>query len=224
MAGTRTACTSRSTGCGCSAAARRTRSCAVGAEDAKPGPGVLEAIAAADLVLLPPSNPVVSIGTMLAVPGIRDALAAARAGGRACRRSSAAHPVRGMADKVLAAIGVETTAAAVALHYGPATRLLDGWLVDTRRRRRGGGGTRRPGSPAGRPAADGRTLPRPPRWPAPRWRWRRAGSVTERKRVAARLVRRSRAARGRSRRRPRAVPAQRLPSSDFAWPTATSSW
>ncbi len=46
----------------------------VGLDDAKPAPGVLEAIAAADVVLFAPSNPVVSIGTILAVPGVRDAL------------------------------------------------------------------------------------------------------------------------------------------------------
>lgn len=49
----------------------------VGAEQAKPAPGVLEAIAAADLIVFPPSNPVVSVGTILAVPGIREAVAAA---------------------------------------------------------------------------------------------------------------------------------------------------
>ena len=46
----------------------------VGAEDAKPGPGVVEAIEGADVVVLPPSNPVVSIGTILQVPGIADAV------------------------------------------------------------------------------------------------------------------------------------------------------
>lgn len=51
----------------------------VGAEAAKPAPGVLEAIAEADLILFPPSNPVVSVGTILAVPGIREAVAAAAA-------------------------------------------------------------------------------------------------------------------------------------------------
>ena len=56
----------------------------VGADQAKPAPGVLEAIAAADVILFPPSNPVVSIGTILAVPGIREAH---RRGGRPGRRS-----------------------------------------------------------------------------------------------------------------------------------------
>ncbi|MCX5271721.1 2-phospho-L-lactate transferase [Streptomyces virginiae] len=101
----------------------------VGAEQAKPAPGVLEAIAAADVILFPPSNPVVSIGTILAVPGIRDAVASAGSPVIGLSPIVGGAPVRGMADKVLAAVGVESTAAAVALHYG--TGLLDGWLVDT---------------------------------------------------------------------------------------------
>ncbi|KOU30111.1 2-phospho-L-lactate transferase [Streptomyces sp. WM6373] len=101
----------------------------VGAEQAKPAPGVLEAIAAADVIVFPPSNPVVSVGTILAVPGIREAVAAAEAPVVGLSPIVGGAPVRGMADKVLAAVGVEATAAAVALHYG--TELLDGWLVDT---------------------------------------------------------------------------------------------
>ncbi|MEV0414636.1 2-phospho-L-lactate transferase [Streptomyces sp. NPDC050448] len=101
----------------------------VGAEQAKPAPGVLEAIAAADLIVLPPSNPVVSVGTILAVPGIREAVAAAEASVVGLSPIVGGAPVRGMADKVLAAVGVESTAAAVARHYG--NELLDGWLVDT---------------------------------------------------------------------------------------------
>ncbi|MFE7185597.1 2-phospho-L-lactate transferase [Streptomyces erythrochromogenes] len=101
----------------------------VGAEQAKPGPGVLEALAAADVIVFPPSNPVVSVGTILAVPGIREAVAAADAPVVGLSPIVGGAPVRGMADKVLAAVGVESTAAAVALHYG--TDLLDGWLVDT---------------------------------------------------------------------------------------------
>jgi LPPG:FO 2-phospho-L-lactate transferase len=100
---------------------------AVGAEDAKPAPGVLEAVEAADVVILPPSNPVVSIGTILAVPGIRAAVAAKTVVGVSPIIGGA--PVRGMADACLTAIGVETSAGAVAAHYG--ADLLDGWLVDT---------------------------------------------------------------------------------------------
>ena len=100
-----------------------------GADAARPAPGVLSAIAAADVIVFPPSNPVVSIGAILAVPGIRAAVAAAPAPTVAVSPIIGGAPVRGMADKVLAAIGVETSAAAVALHYGPD--LIDGWLVDT---------------------------------------------------------------------------------------------
>ncbi|MFJ8670217.1 2-phospho-L-lactate transferase [Streptomyces sp. NPDC093600] len=101
----------------------------VGAEAAKPAPGVLEAIAEADVVLFPPSNPVVSVGTILAVPGIREAIAEADVPVVGLSPIVGGAPVRGMADKVLAAVGVEATAAAVAQHYGSG--LLDGWLVDT---------------------------------------------------------------------------------------------
>ncbi|MBV2362076.1 2-phospho-L-lactate transferase [Streptomonospora nanhaiensis] len=99
----------------------------VGAEDAKPAPGVVEAIDEADLVLLPPSNPVVSIGSILGVPGVRAALERATVVGVSPIIGGA--PVRGMADACLTAIGVETSAEAVAAHFGPD--LLDGWLVDT---------------------------------------------------------------------------------------------
>ncbi|ATL83375.1 LPPG:FO 2-phospho-L-lactate transferase [Streptomyces malaysiensis] len=101
----------------------------VGADQAKPAPGVLEAIADADVVLFPPSNPVVSVGTILAVPGVREAIADAGVPVVGLSPIVGDAPVRGMADKVLAAVGVESTADAVAKHYGSG--LLDGWLVDT---------------------------------------------------------------------------------------------
>ncbi len=101
----------------------------VGAEKAQPAPGVLEAIAEADVVVFPPSNPVVSIGAVLAVPGIREALVSGTAPVVGLSPIIGAAPVRGMADKVLAAQGVaETSAAAVAEYYGED--LLDGWLID----------------------------------------------------------------------------------------------
>jgi LPPG:FO 2-phospho-L-lactate transferase len=100
---------------------------AAGADLAEPAPGVLAAIADPDFVLLPPSNPVVSIGIILTIPGIAKAVAAKTVVGVSPVIGGA--PVRGMADACLAAIGVETSAAAVAAHYGPD--LLDGWLVDT---------------------------------------------------------------------------------------------
>ncbi len=98
----------------------------MGAERAAPAPGVLEAIAEADFVLFPPSNPVVSIGPILAVPGIRAAVAAKTV--VAVSGIIGGAPVRGMADVCLTTIGVETTAAAVAAHYG--ADLINGWLVD----------------------------------------------------------------------------------------------
>lgn len=99
---------------------------AVGIEQARPAPGVLEAIAEADVVLLPPSNPVVSIGTVLGVPGIRDELVRTAAPVIGVSPIIGGAPVRGMADACLKAIGVDTSAEAVAGLYAD---LLDGWLV-----------------------------------------------------------------------------------------------
>jgi LPPG:FO 2-phospho-L-lactate transferase len=98
----------------------------VGAQSARPAPGVLEALAAADVILIAPSNPVVSIAPILAVPGIREAIKAPVAGVSPIIGDS---PVRGMADKCLAAIDVECSAAGVGALYGSS--LLQSWLVDT---------------------------------------------------------------------------------------------
>lgn len=107
----------------------------VGAETASPAPGLLDAIAAADVILFPPSNPVVSIGSILGVPGIREALRAAPAPIVGVSPIVDGAPVRGMADACLTAIGVETSAAAVGRHYGSRAGsdqgVLDGWLVAT---------------------------------------------------------------------------------------------
>jgi len=105
----------------------------VGAPEAKPGPGVLEAITETDLVILPPSNPVVSVGTILAVPGVRDALVGTAAPVVGVSGIVGDDHVRGMARQVLGIIGVEVSAAGVAEHYGArsAGGVLDGWLVDT---------------------------------------------------------------------------------------------
>lgn len=101
---------------------------AVGAAVARPAPGVLEAIDEADVVLFPPSNPVVSIGTILQVPGINEALMETAAPVVGVSPIIGGAPVRGMADACLNVIGVETSAAAVGAFYGPS--LIDGWLVD----------------------------------------------------------------------------------------------
>ncbi|MFF5211358.1 2-phospho-L-lactate transferase [Streptosporangium sp. NPDC000396] len=97
----------------------------VGADQARPAPGVLEAIAEADVVILPPSNPVVSIGTILQIKGIREALVSKTVVGVSPIVGGA--PVRGMADACLTAIGVDTTAQAVLELYGAP--LVNGWLV-----------------------------------------------------------------------------------------------
>jgi LPPG:FO 2-phospho-L-lactate transferase len=101
----------------------------VGVDDAQPAPGVLEAIHHADVVLLAPSNPVVSIGTILGVAGIRDAVARTTAPVVGVSPIVDGAPVRGMADACLPAIGVEISAEGVGRHYG--AELLDGWLVHT---------------------------------------------------------------------------------------------
>jgi LPPG:FO 2-phospho-L-lactate transferase len=104
----------------------------VGLDDATPGPGVIDAITDADLVLLPPSNPVVSVGTILGVPRVREALVATRAPVVGVSPIIGGSHVRGMANQLLATIGVEVTAGAVGRHYGARTQdgVLDGWLVD----------------------------------------------------------------------------------------------
>ncbi|WP_229052071.1 2-phospho-L-lactate transferase [Aeromicrobium sp. Leaf350] len=104
-----------------------------GIEAATPAPGVLEAIADADVVVLPPSNPIVSVGPILAVPGIRDALRDAAAPVVGVSPIIGGGAVRGMADQLLAGLGIENSAAAVGLLHGArsADGVLDGWLVDT---------------------------------------------------------------------------------------------
>lgn len=104
----------------------------VGLDQSVPAPGVLEAIGSADLVVIPPSNPVVSVGTILGVPGIREALAATSAPVVGLSPIVGDTHVRGMARQMLTAIGVDVTAAAVARHYGARSDggVLDGWLVD----------------------------------------------------------------------------------------------
>jgi LPPG:FO 2-phospho-L-lactate transferase len=105
----------------------------VGLDDSAAGPGVLDAIADADLVIVPPSNPVVSVGTILGVPQIREALVSTTAPVVGLSPIIGGNHVRGMAHQMLTAIGVEVSAAGVALHYGARSSggILDGWLVDT---------------------------------------------------------------------------------------------
>jgi LPPG:FO 2-phospho-L-lactate transferase len=98
-----------------------------GAERARPAPGVLEAVRNADAVILCPSNPVASIGPILAVPGIRDALESRRSTVAGVSPIVGGAPLRGMADKLLPVAGVAVTAAAVAGHYA---ELIGAWVMD----------------------------------------------------------------------------------------------
>jgi len=103
----------------------------VGADKARPAPGVVEAIEQADAVILAPSNPVVSIGPMLAVPGIRGALRTTAAPVVGLSPIIGGAVVRGMADICLQTLGVGVDAESVGRMYGGRSEggLLDGWLV-----------------------------------------------------------------------------------------------
>jgi LPPG:FO 2-phospho-L-lactate transferase len=103
----------------------------IGADDAKAGPGVTEAIESADVVFLAPSNPVVSIGAILAIPGIRAALRSTPAPIIGYSPIVSGKPLRGMADECLRVIGVPSTSEAVGAYYGPrkTVGILDGWLI-----------------------------------------------------------------------------------------------
>ena len=103
----------------------------VGLDDSTSAPGVIDAITDADLVVLPPSNPVVSVGTILGAP-VREAITATRAPVVGLSPIVGGAHVRGMAEQMLTSIGVEVSAAGVGLHYGARTDggVLDGWLVD----------------------------------------------------------------------------------------------
>lgn len=98
-----------------------------GAERARPAPGVLDAIAGADAVVVCPSNPVVSIGPILAVPGIRGSVAARRDVATGVSPIVGGAPVAGMADRLMPAVGIEVSAVGVADRYRD---LLAAWLVD----------------------------------------------------------------------------------------------
>jgi LPPG:FO 2-phospho-L-lactate transferase len=98
-----------------------------GADRARPAPAVLDALAAADAIVLPPSNPVASIGPILAVPGVREAIVARRDRVAGVSGIVGGAPLAGMADKLLPVVGVEVTAAGVAELY---RELLRGWVID----------------------------------------------------------------------------------------------
>ena len=156
--------TSRSTGCGCAPRCRPRPLLVVGQDAATPAPGVLEAIADADLVVLPPSNPVVSVGTILGVPGIRDAVRATSAPVVGLSPIVGDSHVHGMAAQMLTASAWRSPPAAVAVHYGArvrrrgARRLARGQSRRRPGRRGRGGRAARPRRPAhdDRPGSDGR--------------------------------------------------------------------
>ncbi len=100
-----------------------------GADRARPSPGVLEAIRAADAVLICPSNPVVSVAPILTIPGVRDAVAVRRARAAGVSPIVDGAPVAGMADRLMPAVGLEVTALGAASAY---RGLLRGWVVDRR--------------------------------------------------------------------------------------------
>jgi LPPG:FO 2-phospho-L-lactate transferase len=95
-----------------------------GADAARPGPGVLDALADADVVVIAPSNPLVSIGPVLSVPGVRDAVVAAR------KRTVAISPIvsgaalKGPADRMLRELGHEVSVAGVARLYADLAEVL----------------------------------------------------------------------------------------------------
>ncbi len=88
-----------------------------GAEAARPAPGVLDALRAADTILLCPSNPVISIGPILAVPGIRDELVRRRDRVVGVSPIIAGKPVKGPADRLMDPLGIEVSCVGVARAY-----------------------------------------------------------------------------------------------------------
>jgi LPPG:FO 2-phospho-L-lactate transferase len=98
-----------------------------GIEVAVPAPGVCEAIREADGIIIPPSNPIASIGTILAVPGIRQVLAARHGRLVAVSPIVQGATLKGPADKLMLASGYEASALGVARYYG---KLLDGFVLD----------------------------------------------------------------------------------------------
>ena len=99
-----------------------------GAEDSSPGPGVLDALADADVVVIAPSNPIVSIGPLLAVPGIADALRARRADTVAVSPIVAGAALKGPADRLMRELGHEASVVGVARLYRDLAATL---VVDT---------------------------------------------------------------------------------------------
>jgi LPPG:FO 2-phospho-L-lactate transferase len=99
----------------------------VGAKEAKPAPGVIDAIKQAEAILIAPSNPIVSIGTILAVPGIHDALHEASGMIVAVSPLVGGAPIKGPADKLMRALHMEASAVGVTRWYRD---FLDVMVID----------------------------------------------------------------------------------------------
>jgi LPPG:FO 2-phospho-L-lactate transferase len=99
-----------------------------GAATARPAPGVLDAIATAETVLVCPSNPVISIAPILAVPGVRDALVARRDRVVGVSPIIAGRPVKGPADRLMDPLGIDVSCVGVAREYRTfcSTLVIDG--------------------------------------------------------------------------------------------------
>jgi LPPG:FO 2-phospho-L-lactate transferase len=95
-----------------------------GAEEARPAPGVLEALSAADAVIIAPSNPIVSIAPLLAVPGVRDAVAARRDSVVAISPLVGGRALKGPADRLMRELGHEDSVVGVARLYAPLAGTL----------------------------------------------------------------------------------------------------
>ncbi|MCW3996716.1 MAG: 2-phospho-L-lactate transferase [Candidatus Bathyarchaeota archaeon] len=100
----------------------------VGSATAKPSPEVMDAILDAEVVVVCPSNPIVSIGTILSVAGVRDALRRANARVVAVSPIVAGLPIKGPADKLMRGLGLEVSAFGVAKLYSD---FLDVFVIDT---------------------------------------------------------------------------------------------
>ncbi len=100
----------------------------IGVESAKPAVGVIESIMKSQLVVICPSNPLVSIGTILAVKGVRDTLRSTNAKKVAVSPIVAGAPIKGPADKLLRGLGMEVSAYSVAKLYSD---FLDTYILDT---------------------------------------------------------------------------------------------
>jgi LPPG:FO 2-phospho-L-lactate transferase len=99
-----------------------------GAEAALPAPGVLEALETADTIIVCPSNPVISIGPILSVPGIRDVLVARRDRVVGVSPIIGGRPVKGPADRLMGPLGIDVSSVGVAREYQEFCSVL---VIDT---------------------------------------------------------------------------------------------